>query len=532
MAEARGQAPIVGPDAIGFGSETVQLRFIAAAELKKVVDPIAPDTLQIADAARNVVVITGPTGQRRAMRQLISQFDVDWLRGMSFALYAPQHSDARILVPEIEKLLNGQGAPTAGMVRLIAMEKINGVLAISGRAEYLEDVRRWIEVLDREGESSEPRLFVYRVQNGRSADLAKVLVTAFGGSASGAPLSENPVTPSSGPTFDIDAPAPPARSDSAQPRTAQPATSQPSSATAGPDKMIITSDETNNAVLIYGTPRQYAIVEEALRQLDVPPLEVLIEAVITEVDLTHELRYGVQWAFTHGANTVTLSRGTTGAISSLFPGFSWAYAGSTIQSTLDALSSLTNVDVLSSPKLMVLNNHTASLQVGDQVPVVTASSQGTISPNAPVINSVEYRDTGVILKVTPRVNSGGLVLLDIAQEVSDVTNTSTSNIDSPTIQQRRFASSIAVQDGQTIALGGLISDKKTKGRSGVPLVSAIPVLGALASDHNVEDKRTEVLILLTPRVVHAQPDADAVTEELRRKIQTIDPLPAFKSLRP
>jgi general secretion pathway protein D len=531
VADARAQAQMVSPEAIGFGSETVQLKYISAAELKKLVDPIAPDTLQVADAARNVVTIVGATGQRRSMRELISQFDVDWLKGMSFALYVPQHTDARILVPEIDKLLNGQGSPSAGLVRLIAMERINGVLAISARSQYLDDVSRWIDVLDREGESSERRLFVYRVQNGRSADLAKVLIAGFGGAASGQSASDNPVTPSSGPGFDLDAPPAP------QPRETQTkgaGQNGQGSATgpSGPEKAIITSDETNNAVLVYGTPREYAIVEEALRQLDVPPLEVMIEAVITEVGLTHDLRYGVQWAFTHGEHTVTLNRGATLPIASQFPGFSWAFAGSSIQSTLDALSSLTEVNVLSSPKLLVLNNHTASLQVGDQVPIVTQSAQGTISPNAPLVNAVEYRDTGVILKVTPRVNSGGLVLLDIAQEVSDVVNTSTSTINSPTIEQRRFASSVAVQDGETIALGGLIKDKRTKGRSGVPLISAIPVLGALAGDKTVHEDRTEVLILLTPRVVHTQPDADAVTEELRRKIQAIEPPPSFKSLRP
>jgi general secretion pathway protein D len=193
---------------------------------------------------------------------------------------------------------------------------------------------------------------------------------------------------------------------------------------------------------------------------------------------------------------------------------------------------MTTVNVLSAPKMMVLNNHTASLEVGDQVPVVTASAVSTVGSNAPLVNSVDYRDTGVILKVTPRVNSGGMVLLDIAQEVSDVTTTSTSNINSPTIEQRKFATSIAVQDGQTIALGGLIKDTRTKGRSGLPVLSAIPILGALAGTRTDSDVRTELLILLTPRVVRSAPDAEAITEDLRKKIQALEPLPPVKSFRP
>jgi general secretion pathway protein D len=182
--------------------------------------------------------------------------------------------------------------------------------------------------------------------------------------------------------------------------------------------------------------------------------------------------------------------------------------------------------------MMVLNNHTASLDVGDQVPVVTASSTSTIGTNAPIVNSVDYRDTGVILKVTPRVNAGGLVLLDIDQEVSDVATTSSSTINSPTIQQRKFSTSIAVQDGQTVALGGLIRDNATRGRSGVPFLNAIPFVGWLAGQQLKTENRTELIILLTPRVVRTATDADAVTEELRRKIQAIPPLKPIESFRP
>ena len=181
LAEARGAASSLTPSEPGFGSETIQLRFIATAELKRLLDPVTPDTLSIADPTRNIITVTGTAGQRRSIRELVSQFDADWLRGMSFALYVPRHTDARLIAPEIEKLLNGPGAPSAGLVRLITMDRINGVLAIASQAQYLEDVKRWIEVLDREGESSERRLFVYRVENGRSSDLARVLVSAFGG---------------------------------------------------------------------------------------------------------------------------------------------------------------------------------------------------------------------------------------------------------------------------------------------------------------------------------------------------------------
>jgi general secretion pathway protein D len=547
IAEARAQASEVGPNDPGYGSETITLKFIAASELKRLLDPVIPDTLSVADPTRNVITVTGAAGQRRSVHDLIAQFDTDWLRGMSFALYVPRHTDARLIVPEIEKLLNGPGSPSAGLVRLITMDRINGVLAIASQPEYLEDVKRWIEVLDREGESSERRLYVYRVENGRSSDLAHALVAAFGGGAGAAPSNTPPPAASS---FDIDVPAAPAPGAATGAKT----TAQTAPQNSGPGDATITSDETNNAVLIYGTPSQYAVIEDALRQLDIAPVQVVIEAAVTEVTLTHDLQYGVQWNFrARGGNAFSLlqnngtvaspssdiSSSTATSVSGFInnpqetpPGFSYLYTGASITATLNALSGLTTVNVLSAPKLLVLNNHTASLEVGDQVPVVTASSVSTIGTNSPQVNSVDYRDTGVILKVTPRVNSGGLVLLDISQEVSDVTQTSTSSINSPTIEQRRFSTSVAVQDGQTIALGGLIRDSHSKGRSGIPFLSAIPILGALAGNQTSGDNRTELLILLTPHVVRSTSDADSVTDELRRKIQAIEPLRPIKSIRP
>jgi general secretion pathway protein D len=545
LAEARANPSLLAGDQPGFGSETIQLRYISAADLKRLLDPVVPGAVQVADPTRNVIAVIGALGQRRAVRQLVQQFDVDWLKGMSFGLYVPRHSDARLIVPELDRLLNGQGSPSAGLVRLIAMERINGVLVVSAQAQYLQDVQRWIEVLDREGESSEPRLFVYRVENGRSNDLAHALNAAFGNS-----LGAASAVPTSAPANGYDVLGPPPPSAAAPAVRSAPA---PVAEGTGPGAVTITSDETNNAVLIYGTPREYALIEDALRKLDVPPVQVLIEAAITEVTLTHGLQYGVQWNFTTNGSEFNLlpniggvatpSSGidptATDVITAIgnaahsAPGFNYFYTNhGSITATLNALSGLTTVNVLSAPKMLVLNNHTASLQVGDQVPIVTASATSTIATNAPLVNTVDYRDTGVILKVTPRVNSGGLVLLDIAQEVSDVTTTSTSKINSPTIQQRKFATSIAIQDGETIALGGLIKSTHARSRSGIPLLSAVPVLGALAGAKAVGEQRTELLILLTPRVVHSAPDADSVTNELRRKIQALEPLRPMNSLRP
>ncbi len=517
----------IGVDAIGFGSETIKLQFINSAELKKVLDPVVPGVVTAVDDGENSVTIAGTTGQRKSARDLIAQFDVNWLRGMSFGMMIPQRTDARLIAPELEKLINAPDSPTHGLVKIIAMERLNGILAISRQPQYLDDVRRWIEVLDRAGEGSEPRIFVYRVQNGRARDLAKTLNQAYtGGSGAGDNIAADPFADTTHNNAPIrDSANPPAQTPlSGAPKSGAAGTPAEATAAAPSDQARISADETNNAVIIYGTPKQYAVAESALRQLDIPPLQVLIEAAITEVSLTDDLRYGVQWNYVTGQSNFTLGEGSTSAPTRNLPGFSYLYSGNSITAALNALEQRTNLKVVSAPKLMVLNNQTAALQVGDQVPILTQSATSTIGVGAPTVNSVEYRDTGVILKVTPRVNASGLVQLDIAQEVSDVVGTTSSSISSPTISTRRVSTTIAVQDGQVIALGGLFRDSKSFGKNGLPILSRIPVLGSLlfGNTDNVQ-KRTELIILLKPHVVRGIEDAKAVTEELRAKIRTLEP---------
>jgi general secretion pathway protein D len=288
-----------------------------------------------------------------------------------------------------------------------------------------------------------------------------------------------------------------------------------------PGKPRIVADEKNNALVILARPRDYKMIENTVKKLDILPLQILIEATIAEVTLTDDLSYGVQWFFKNGRNAVSLSQIGTGAVSPIFPGFDYVLGGSNAQVVLQALSAVTKVNVISAPKLMVLDHQTAMLQVGDQVPVAVQQAKSVVNPDSPIVNTIELRDTGVILRVTPRVNANGMATLEIEQEVSDVTKTTTSNIDSPTIQQRRIRSVVAVGDGQSIALGGLIRDNKTKSKSGIPLISDIPILGNLASWTNDTSTRTELLILLTPRIIHNPDQARDVTDELQRRLRAI-----------
>jgi general secretion pathway protein D len=280
------------------------------------------------------------------------------------------------------------------------------------------------------------------------------------------------------------------------------------------------------------------MIEEAIKRLDVVPLQVLIEATIAEVTLNDNLQYGLQWFFSQASSKLELNSGvpasvtsTTGAVlsgadlSPVFPGFNYLAGGGKIKVILNALSTLTQVNVVSSPEVLVLDHQTAALQVGDQVPVITQTAQSTLTTGAPIVNSVQYLNTGVVLQVTPRVNSSGLITLDIDQSVSDVAKTTTSTIDSPTITQRRIVTSAVVQDGETIALGGLIIDNQTNGKSGLPLLSSIPVLGPLLfSSTSKASARTELLVMLTPKILRNAQEARATTDELRNRMRAVKPL--------
>ncbi len=294
--------------------------------------------------------------------------------------------------------------------------------------------------------------------------------------------------------------------------------------------MRIIPNPQNNAILVYSTQREQETVEAMLRKMDILPLQVRIDATIAEVTLNDQLQYGTQFFFKSGGINGVLSNAsqspiatnlTSTVLGTTLPGFiigGTGLAGAPL--AISALQAVTTVHVLSSPELLVLDNQPARLQVGSLVPYLTSSSQSSLVPNASIVNQVNYQPTGVIMQVTPRVNSGGLVTLDIYQEVSQVDTTvpQQSGISSPTFTERNVTSRIVVQDGQTVGLAGLISDSSARGNSGIPWLKDIPLLGLLAGTQTNTRARTELLVLITPHVVHDQRDARALTEDLREQL--------------
>jgi general secretion pathway protein D len=306
----------------------------------------------------------------------------------------------------------------------------------------------------------------------------------------------------------------------------------------GTDTLRVIPDDQNNSVLVYGTEQELGTMDAMLRKIDILPLQVRIDAVIAEVTLNDALQYGTQFFFKSGGingilntqpQTATVASPSAASLNLSFPGFFVGGSGpGGVPIAIEALQQVTKVHVLSSPELLVLDNQPARLQVGAVVPYLSQSSQSTIVSNAPIVSSINYQQTGVILEVTPRVNSGGLVTMDVMQDVSSVaTGITTPGVNSPTFNERNVSSRVVVQDGQTIGLAGLITDTASLGNQGIPWLKDVPILGFLAGNQNNTRQRTELLILITPHVVHDQRDARALTEDLRDQLINAAAVPGF-----
>jgi general secretion pathway protein D len=526
----------------GYRVQIVPLRYIGAKEMEKILQPLAPEGAVIrVDTARNLLVLAGAGTELQHLLETVEIFDVDWLAGMSVGLFTLRTVEAKTVIDELETVFGDKTeGPLAGLVRIIPIERLNALLVVTPQPKYLEDARRWIERLDTGIDITSARLYVYRVQNGRAVYLAELLNELFTGQGE----QRNRAVP--------EATLAPGRrpaevKSTASARKGQQQSQRPSSqarreAVRGGDALLegeavrIIADEENNALLILASPAEYQQIEAALRRLDVIPLQVLVEVSIIEVLLDDELEYGIQWFFNHhigykgkkvGALLWDGSDLTDEGGFGIHPGFNWSIVDKAdkIIGILNMLAEESKVNILSSPSVLVLDNQTATIDVGDQVPILTSTTRASASDLGTTTSTIEYRDTGVRLTVTPRVNAGGLVTMEVEQEVSDVEQTTTSGIDSPTIQQRRISSTVAVQSRQTVVLGGLIRENKGKSKSGIPVLHTLPAVGPLFGQTSYTTRRTELVIVLTPQVVRNPEDARKVTRELREKLKGLPPLP-------
>lgn len=427
-------------------------------------------------------------------------------------VYQVQYRPAQELVAILQRVysLRGQGrTATLADSRRIETGTVAADAAVAGEATFAD--------VGAQGAASQRGALPIRQGGGIAPplDASENVVTRPDGSESGLASGE-PLDVSGGGDATISAGAPSA--DQAQSGGGL-AERVPDDRRSG---ISFVADEGNNSIVISATPSEWRRIRQVLTEVDVMPSQVLIEATIAEVTLNDDLKFGLRWFFEKGSNefrlTDTLATGALGAIAPQFPGFAYFLNTANAKVALNALADITNVNVVSSPSLMVLNNKKAVLQIGDQVPIATQQAVATDAALAPIVNAISFRETGVLLTIIPRVANDGRILLDIEQEVSDAKATTTSEINSPTIAQRRIKTTVTVNNGGSVVLAGLMQDRATRQRQQIPLVGDIPLMGNLFKNKDDEIARTELMIAITPHIVNDDRQSSMIAAEFRDRL--------------
>lgn len=573
-------APEAGPGGIdrsasaeaGQGISVVPLRYVSAQTVFKLLDAFGVKATTLRpDNGRNTLMITGTGTDRAAAIDTILSFDADWMKGQSVGIFPVRNSSPEPLISELEKIMDsGDGGLGQNVVKFQPMSRLNAILVVSQKPDYLKRAGTWIARLDK-SDTEGVNLKAYPLRYGNSKLIVALLNDMLvghgpasggldsatsqispGGGVSVSSSGSNPVaalsglptaaagatTPVSGPGIGAGRPTPAPAPD---PLGGGAAASGTRSTNSGGvlQNVRITADVTNNAVLVYANAESQRVVEQTIRQIDRPQRQIAIEATIAEVTLNDQLNYGVQFFVANkqgsAVNTVVnpQSNGTSpnvvnsavdaaanALLNRALPGFNVLIgAENSPRVILDALHNITDVKVLSNPSLVVLDNQPATLQVGDQVPFSTGSAT-VLTANNTVVNTIDYKNTGIILRVLPRANANGNVVLDIEQEISSVAAGTAPGSLTPTISQRRVKSSIAVTSGQTVLLAGLISETENKQRQGIPVLDQIPGVGD-AFSHQVKSRaRTELILFIRPTLIRDPVDAHVIAEEMRSKMNS------------
>ena len=566
----------------GYGAIVVPLQYIGAAEMATILKPMMPpDALVRVDNLRNLLVLSGTRTQAEGWLDLVNTFDVDLLKGMSVGVFPLKYASIKEVEAALRLVSGGSASavggataagttsatsaaagaaagqaalgesnPLFGALRIMPIERLNSILVVTPRAAYLDEARRWIERLDQPSDNgAEPQLFIYQVKNVNARHLASVLSGIFGGqsgtggvansgvspgltSATGSSMGQSGATSafsntaSSGLGLRSGALTSGASSIQNQgARNSAPASAQPA-VTANIGGVRVIADELNNSVLVWGSRAEYSKIESTLKRLDLPLTQVLIEASIIEVTLNDDLEYGLEWAFKDsrattdytGIGTLNAGSSSRNPLTALGNGFSYALknpAGN-VTALLRALSTKTTVKVIASPSLMVLDNHSASIAVGTQTPIqsgTTSNLEGTVTTT-----NIQYKDTGVNLMVTPSVNSGNIVTMQVDQSVTDV-GAKDEVTNQRAFLQRQLSSKVAVRSGESIVMGGLIQERGTTSKSGVPILHSLPVVGNLFGSTTKDGARTELIVVITPRVVRSDIDIREVSDDLRDRMK-------------
>ncbi|MEP5567938.1 MAG: type II secretion system secretin GspD [Halioglobus sp.] len=532
----------------GYSTVIVPLQFISAKNMAEILKPVADESAFVRiDSSRNLLVLAGTRTQLDGWLDMVSTFDVDQLKGMSVGLFPLENSEVAEVVDALDAIMGTteNGSSMKDMIRVVPVARLNSILIVTPRAHYLDTVEKWIERLDEAHYSAlDRRLYVYPVQNTTASRLSDLINSIYTGrQPSGSSQSRGGFGDSSGVAPGL---SPETLGSSSGMGSSSNMGSSRSSARGGSSvanlnmegvtgsgdetsEVRVVADDENNSLMIYATSMQYKVIKTALEQLDVVATQVIIEASIIEVSLTDELRYGLEWTFSNSLGSDYDGEGFLSSIAdadspaSIVPGFSYTVTNSigNVSAVLNALAEESLLNIISTPSVMVLDNHYAYIHVGQQVPIIDSQTGSLASDTDRVTQSITYRDTGVKLDVKPSVNAGGLVTMEVRQSVTDV-----GEIDAATGQraflERNIESRVAVRSNESVVLGGLIRENAGTASQGVPWLHSVPVVGSLFGTDSARSNRTELLVIITPRALYNEDELRSVSEEMRSKIRNLE----------
>ena len=555
-------APRIGPasNARGFESRVVPLRYISAAEMKKVLEPYArPNAIVNADPGRNVITLAGTRAELENYLRTIAIFDVDWMSSMSVGVFPLQSGKASKVVADLEKVFGEQGkSPVAGMFRFMPLEGANAVLVITSQPDYLDDIQQWLERIDGAGDAV--RLYSYELKYITAKDLAERLAEVYGAARRGGDsgngnvslmpglestsIEDGGIDGKNGSSATIGDSGDDSYSGSSGLGGTGSGGSLSLGRREGGDTAVsfevdgsqvgVSAVDETNSILVRSSPQAWRSIKEVIEKLDVMPMQVHIEAQVAEVTLTGDLSYGVNWFFERAVTDAGLPSavgrttwsGLAGNVSGTplggtAAGVAWTFLGRNAAAIISALDEVSDVRMLQSPSLMVRNNEEATLNDGTRIPIASVTVNPIVGDNT--YSQVQYLDTGTILKIRPRLTKDGTVFLDIVSEVSAPQGEPDQN-GNVRISSRKVRTNAILQSGDTTLIAGLIQDGTVRGSTGFPGLSRIPVVGGLFGRQSSNKSRTEVIVLITPTIVRDPREARDLTDEYTRRFRAMEPL--------
>ena len=508
--------------------QLIPLEFISAQEITKIITPfISAEGLIVSGGTSNMLVVVDKGINILKILQLVDVFDVSVFEKINYRFYPVNNADVEDLSKALEEILLLADDSGKSAVKLIPLKWLSTLLVVSSIPDVFNQAEQLIRQMDVPSQGAQPQIYVYSVKNGMAVDLGDTLRAIFngGGSTIGGSQRESvPTNPFAKGAAEKEAPSAPESEKSV-------VGERPAASANGPSAMLhgevkITDDQIRNMLIIEALPKDYKIVEGILERLDVLPRQVLIDVVIAEVTLGKGTELGIEWTFKKE------DWSDTGSLSAVIGGSGLQYAmglSEKWQAALHALADDSKLNIISSPSVLASDNKAAKIDVTTEVPIPSTNYTYVNDGNNLLETSVEYRDTGVILEVTPHINEYGLVTMDISQEVSNVGSLiKVAGQDYYSFDRKKILTCLTVKHNQSIVIGGLISNERKNASSGVPWLTRIPIIRWLTGTETKKESRSELIVMITPHVITSLKDVDAVSDEFRKKVS--ETLAVFEEL--